>query len=82
MRANDAAHGPVNSPLPRLREAGIRVTLGSDDPPYFGASIGGEYEICREHFGYGDEHLRAITETALEGAFCEQTLKDRLKQRV
>ena len=31
-------------PLPRLRDAGVRVTLGSDDPPYFGASIGGEYE--------------------------------------
>ena len=29
-----------------LREAGVRVTLGSDDPPYFGASIGGEYAVC------------------------------------
>ena len=25
-------------PLPTLRDAGVRVTLGSDDPPYFGAS--------------------------------------------
>ena len=69
-------------PLPRLREAGVRVTLGSDDPPYFGASIGGEYEICREHFGYGDDDLRAITETAIDAAFCEESLKQRLKQRV
>ena len=30
-------------PLPQLAAAGVRVTLGSDDPPYFGASIGGEY---------------------------------------
>ena len=28
-------------PLPVLREAGIPLTLGSDDPPYFGASVGG-----------------------------------------
>ena len=23
----------------------------SDDPPYFGASVGGEYEVARERFG-------------------------------
>ena len=33
-------------PLPRLADAGVKVTLGSDDPPYFGASIGGEYAIA------------------------------------
>ena len=27
----------ASHPLPRLRDAGVRVTLGSDDPPYFGA---------------------------------------------
>jgi adenosine deaminase len=67
-------------PLPRLREAGVRVTLGSDDPPYFGASIGGEYEVCSRHYGYGEEALRDITRTAIEAAFCDQTLKQRLIQ--
>ena len=28
-------------PLPELHAAGVRVTLGSDDPPYFATSIGG-----------------------------------------
>jgi adenosine deaminase len=69
-------------PLPRLREAGVKVTLGSDDPPYFGASIGGEYEVCSERFGFDDEDLRAITRTAIEAAFCEQTLKETLIRRV
>ncbi len=65
-------------PLPRLRDAGVKVTLGSDDPPYFGASIGGEYAVCREHFGYDDETLQDITRTAIEAAFCDPTLKNRL----
>jgi adenosine deaminase len=65
-------------PLPRLRAAGVRVTLGSDDPPYFGASIGGEYALCAERFGFDDEDLRAVTRTAIEAAFCEQTLKNDL----
>jgi adenosine deaminase len=69
-------------PLPRLAAAGVRVTLGSDDPPYFGASIGGEYEICREHFGFDDDELRDITRTAIEAAFCEEALKQRLIETV
>jgi adenosine deaminase len=69
-------------PLPRLRAAGVRVTLGSDDPPYFGASIGGEYEVCAERFGFDDEDLLDITRTAIEAAFCEETLKNDLIRRV
>ena len=69
-------------PLPRLREAGVKTTLGSDDPPYFGASIGGEYELCRQRFGLDDEDLREISRTALEAAFCEGSLKESLIQSV
>jgi adenosine deaminase len=69
-------------PLPRLVAAGVRVTLGSDDPPYFGASVGGEYAICRERFGFDDDLLRVITRTAIEAAFCEERLKRALIERV
>jgi adenosine deaminase len=69
-------------PLPTLRAAGVKVTLGSDDPPYFAASIGGEYEICRRYFGFGDDELTAITHTAVEAAFCDETLKQRLIQKL
>jgi adenosine deaminase len=69
-------------PLPRLVEAGVRVTLASDDPPYFGASIGGEYAVCGERFGFDDEALGRITRTAIEAAFCEETLKQGLMRRV
>jgi adenosine deaminase len=69
-------------PLPRLMHAGVRATLGSDDPPYFGASIGGEYDLCKQRFGFDDEKLRSISRTAVEAAFCEETLKERLIQRV
>jgi adenosine deaminase len=69
-------------PLPRLREAGVRATLGSDDPPYFGASIGGEYEVCTERFGLDDDALRDITRTAIDAAFCDETLKGSLIRRV
>ena len=69
-------------PLPRLRDAGVALTLGSDDPPYFGASIGGEYELCAEHYGFGEAELRELTRTAIRAAFCEDALKERLIQKV
>jgi adenosine deaminase len=69
-------------PLPRLRVAGVKVTLGSDDPPYFGASIGGEYEVCSERWGFDDQDLCEITRTALEAAFCDEMLKESLIRRV
>ncbi len=67
-------------PLPRLLEAGVRVTLGSDDPPYFGASIGGEYEVTRERLGVDDGTLRGITQTAIDASFSDEKLKQRLTQ--
>ena len=38
-------------PFPVLRAAGVRVTLGSDDPPYWDASIGGEYAVAARGLG-------------------------------
>jgi adenosine deaminase len=69
-------------PLPALREAGVKVTLGSDDPPYFGATIAGEYEVCAERMGFSDEELRDVTLTAIEAAFCDEPLRDELRRRV
>jgi adenosine deaminase len=69
-------------PLPRLLAAGVQVTLGSDDPPYFGATIAGEYAVCAERMGLGENDLRAITRTAIEAAFCDEQLKAELRARL
>jgi adenosine deaminase len=69
-------------PLPALRDAGVRLTLGSDDPPYFGATIGGEYQVCAERLGFSEDELRAITATAIDAAFCDEALKAVLRDRV
>jgi adenosine deaminase len=69
-------------PLPALRDAGVRVTLGSDDPPYFGATLEGEYEVCAERMGFSPDDLREITATAIDAAFCEEELKDALRARL
>jgi adenosine deaminase len=69
-------------PFPVLRAAGIPLTLGSDDPPYFGASVAGEYAIAHEHFGLSDDELVGLTRTAVEASFAEPALRDRLMTRL
>ena len=70
--------GYAEHPLVALRDAGVKVTLGSDDPPYFGASLAGEYAVAREEFGLSDEELRGLTRTALEAAFLQEDVRERL----
>jgi adenosine deaminase len=65
-------------PLPALRDAGVPVTLGSDDPPYWDASIGGEYAVAAERMGFDEEALREVTRTALRAAFVEEEVRRRL----
>jgi adenosine deaminase len=69
-------------PLPHLHAAGVRITLGSDDPPYFGATLGGEYAVCSEHFGWSDQQLLAVTSTTIDAAFCDEQLRAELRARI
>ena len=69
-------------PLGALRDAGVRVTLGSDDPPYFGCSIGSEYAVAHQRIGFEEEQLRAMTRLAVEASFAEDAVKEALSARL
>ena len=69
-------------PLRKLHEAGVKWTLGSDDPPYFGCSIGGEYAVARERFGFEEGELRSITRTAVQASFADDAAKATLLNRI
>ena len=69
-------------PLGALREAGVRVTLGSDDPPYFGCSIGAEYAVARQNHGLEEEQLVEVTRLAVGAGFAEDAVKEGLRARL
>jgi adenosine deaminase len=74
--------GFADHPFPSLREAGVKVTLASDDPPFFETSLAREYAIAGEHFGCSADDLRAVTRTAIEAAFVDAATRRRLLERV
>ena len=69
-------------PFPMLRAAGCKVTLSSDDPPYFWTSLKREYEVAAEHFGLDDKALAGVTRTAIEGAFVDRKTRAALLARL
>jgi adenosine deaminase len=69
-------------PFPVLRNAGVLLTLGSDDPPYWDATVGGEYAVARHEWGLGHDALREVTRTAIEAAFVPDDLRTSLLARI
>lgn len=56
-------------PLPRLLEAGVALSLGSDDPPLFDTDLVGEYLRAAETFGWGPLRLRSLAAASIDHAF-------------
>ena len=68
-------------PLPRLIEAGVRVCINSDDPPFFRTSLAQEYEIASTIMRLTDHQINVMTRTALESAFVDATTRTALLAR-
>ena len=56
-------------PFPQFLEAGVRVTLNSDDPAMFATSLEEEMKIAASHFGLSRDDLIRLAENAIRGAF-------------
>lgn len=69
-------------PIVKIYESGIRISLNTDDPTFFRTTIGKEYKIAKENFGFTDLQLIDITLMAIEDSFAEDALKDKAIQRV
>lgn len=74
--------GFASHPFARLRDAGCKVTLNSDDPPYFWTTLKREYDVAKEHFSLDDKALTAITRTAIEAAFVDRKTRAALLARL
>lgn len=74
--------GFAEHPFPKLKAAGCKVTLSSDDPPYFHSSLKREYEIAAEYWGMGEAELTQVTRTAIEAAFVDEATRKALLSKL
>ncbi len=56
-------------PLPRLHEAGVRISLNTDDPLLYGVDVPGEYRRCAEEFGWDRAVLGEVARTSIDSCF-------------
>ena len=66
-------------PIDRLRHAGVRVSVNTDDPSLLGTNLPAEYELARSTFGWSDDVLCDVARTSIEASFANPDIKARLK---
>lgn len=76
--ASDMAHHQIRA----LKDAGVKVTINTDDPLYFDCTIGSEYAAVKQHCGFSDADLLAATRNAIESAFLDAPTRARLLKKL
>jgi aminodeoxyfutalosine deaminase len=64
-----AYHGMEDHPFRALREAGVTVTINSDDPPLFNTSFNHEVELLNSAFSFNVEEIDDILLDAVRESF-------------
>lgn len=65
-------------PLPAMLEAGLLVTVNSDDPAYFGGYVGDNYAAVRDRLGVDDDDLVTLAHNSIEASLLPDARKDEL----
>ena len=59
-------------PVKRMLDEGLRVTVNSDDPAYFGGYVADNYSAVRDGLGFAREEFRAVAENSFRASFLDE----------
>ena len=65
-------------PIAELDRRGVRVTISTDDPPFFHTTMAREYENLQRAFDWDEAQFRRIARQSLDAAFCDADTKGRI----
>ena len=69
-------------PICAFRDAGVVVTVNSDDPPMFNTTLNREYEIAADLLALDEDGLRALAGAAVDAAFLDDAAKSALRAEI
>ncbi len=69
-------------PIGAFRDAGVVVTVGSDDPPMFSTTLNREYEIATELLGLDADGVADLARTGVRASFAEPDLQARILEEI
>ncbi len=81
LRTGVIAHWDQH-PVGRLIDAGAMVTINTDDPAMFDATMAGEFENLVTHFGLGDAELKRLSLAVIEASWADDATRTRLTRDI
>ena len=65
-------------PIRAFREAGVTITVNSDDPPMFNTTLNREYEIAADLLDLDEAGVADLARAAVRASFAEKAVKARV----
>ena len=69
----------ASHPLRRMLDAGLKVTVNSDDPAYFGGYLHDTFVQAADGLGLSEEQVATLARNAIDGSFASPARKDELR---
>jgi adenosine deaminase len=69
-------------PIRRLLDAGVLVSVNTDDPAMFGLSMAGEFAALQSRLGFTDDDVRTLILNALDSTWLPDERRAELRSRV
>ncbi|MDP3893965.1 adenosine deaminase [Nocardioides sp.] len=80
--ATRAVASLAEHPLRTFVEAGVPVTINSDDPPMFGTTLNREYEIAADLLGLDAAGVAALATAAIDASFAPDDVRARVRAEI
>lgn len=65
-------------PIGQLYERGVKVTVSTDDPPFFHTTMAQEFDQLNAAFDWDEGVFNTLNRTALDAAFCDADTRARI----
>ena len=69
-------------PLKKMLDLGLKATINSDDPAYFGGYMNENFKAVSDALGLDKKDLETITRNSIEASFLERKQKDALLKKL
>lgn len=69
-------------PIGQLHHRGVKVTVSTDDPPFFRTTMTREWDRLADAFDWDEGVFSTLNKTALDAAFCDRDTKDMIAKKL
>lgn len=69
-------------PIGEMFNRGVKVTVSTDDPPFFHTTMAREYDMLNRAFDWDEGVFAKIARTSFDAAFCDSDTKARIAKKL